>query len=430
MRIRFTTLLAIALLLPCAAAQASVSWVVKGHGFGHGVGMSQYGAYGYAEHGKDYSFILQHYYTGAKLETMQGPRIVRVLVGVLPGDVGFRGATSACGKSLDPGREYEAHRVGGGVMLRSTSGTPLASCGAKLRAAGAGRVTVAGIGAYRGALEVVPTDSDRASLNAVNALPVDQYVKGVIPNESPASWPQAALEAQAVASRSYALSVQVGGNGFDLYDNTSSQVYKGLSSETAASNEAAEATRGQVLTYEGQIAETYFSACSGGHTESIQNVFFGSPVPYLVGVDDPYDYYCPLHSWTLNFSGAEISARLSAYLDGQLEKVQVIKRGVSPRIVWARLYGTGGVTKIRGDELAGALGAYDRWLSFRKLGGKPAPPGGEGGAQGGAGAGNGVDPGSGGPSSGATGGAAAVPPPPPGARGEASTGQSGGTYID
>src|SRR6478672_8753613 len=118
MRIRFTTLLAIALLLPCAAAQASVSWVVKGHGFGHGVGMSQYGAYGYAEHGKDYSFILQHYYTGAKLETMQGPRIVRVLVGVLPGDVGFRGATSACGKSLDPGREYEAHRVGGGVMLR------------------------------------------------------------------------------------------------------------------------------------------------------------------------------------------------------------------------------------------------------------------------------------------------------------------------
>src|SRR5262249_30657917 len=152
------------------------------------------------------------------------------------------------------------------VKLRSSSGKPLGDCGRKLRAAGAGRIEVNGIGAYRGALEVVPTDSDVGSLNAINAVPVDQYVKGVIPNESPASWPQAALRAQAVASRSYALSVQVEGNGFDLYDDTSSQVYDGLDSETAASNQAAEATRGQVLTYGGKIAETYFSACSGGHT--------------------------------------------------------------------------------------------------------------------------------------------------------------------
>ena len=147
-------------------------------------------------------------------------------------------------------------------------------------------------------------------------------MKGVIPNESPAEWPQAALRAQAVAARSYALTVQVSGNGFDLYDDTSSQVYEGLGSETASTNEAADATRGQVLTYGGEIAETYFSACSGGHTESIQNVFFGSPVPYLVGVPDPYDYYCPLHSWVLRFSGPEISDRLSGYLDGRLEKVR------------------------------------------------------------------------------------------------------------
>jgi stage II sporulation protein D len=431
MRIRFTALLVFALLLPCAAAQASVSWVVRGHGFGHGVGMSQYGAYGYAEHGKDYRFILSHYYTGTKLGMLQGPRIVRVLVGVVGGDVGFSGATSACGKSLDAGREYEAHRVGAGVKLRSTSGRPLASCGTKLRAAGAGRITVAGIGAYRGALEVVPTDSDFGSLNAVNAVPVDQYVKGVIPNESPASWPQAALRAQAVAARSYALSVQVSGNGFDLYDDTSSQVYAGLSSETSATNQAAEATRGQVVTYDGQIAETYFSACSGGHTESIQNVFFGTPVPYLVGVDDPYDYYCPLHSWTLKFSEAEISARLGAYLDGRLEEVQVTKRGASPRIVWARLHGSGGVTRIRGDQLAAALGGYDRWLSFRKLvDGKPASPAEEAGPQGGAGAVNGTGTGSGGASSGATGGAAVDLPAGPGEMKGVSTGKSGGTYTD
>jgi stage II sporulation protein D len=398
MRIRLTAMLLFAILAPVAgmaaapgAARASVTWVVRGHGFGHGVGMSQYGAYGYAEHGKGYRFILRHYYRGTKLELLQGPRIVRVLLAISAGDIGFSGATGACGRQLDSGREYEAHRSGAGVKLRTDAGRPLADCGRRLRAAGGGRISIDGIGAYRGALEVVPTDSDAASLNVVNAVPVDQYVKGVIPNESPASWPQGALRAQAVAARSYALTVQVGGNGFDLYDDASSQVYEGLASETAATNEAAEATRGEVLTYHGQIAEAYFSACSGGHTESIQNVFFGPPVPYLVGVDDPYDYYCPLHTWTLRFSGPEISARLGAYLDGRLEGVQVTQRGASPRIVWALLHGSGGVTKIRGDQLASALGGYDRWLTFRKLvDGKPVAPAGGGG---GAGAGGGAAPG-------------------------------------
>ncbi len=384
-------MLFLALLAPVAGlalapgtARAGVSWVVRGHGFGHGVGMSQYGAYGYAEHGKDYRFILGHYYRGTRLWTLPGPRVVRVLVGISDGDIGFSGATGACGKRLDSGREYEAHRSGARVKLRTAQGgRPLADCGRKLRAAGGGQIEIAGIGAYRGALEVVPTDSDAASLNAVNAVPVDQYVKGVIPNESPASWPQAALRAQAVAARSYALAVQVSGNGFDLYDDTSSQVYTGLAGETAATDQAAEATRGQVLTYGGEIAEAYFSACSGGHTESIQNVFFGSPVPYLVGVDDPYDYYCPLHTWTLRFSEAEISVRLGSYLDGRLESVQVTKRGSSPRIVWALLHGSGGVTRIRGDQLASALGGYDRWLTFRKLvNGKPVTPGGDGGGAG------------------------------------------------
>ena len=85
----------------------------------------------------------------------------------------------------------------------------------------------------------------------------------------------------------YGYAAGVGGNGFDLYSDTRSQVYKGLSSETARTDSAAESTRGQVVTYRGRIAETFFSACSGGHTESVQNVFGGPPVPYLVGVPDP-----------------------------------------------------------------------------------------------------------------------------------------------
>jgi stage II sporulation protein D len=366
MRLRFLTLLLFLCL--ASSANASVSWVVRGHGFGHGVGVSQYGAYGYALHGKGYRFILAHYYSGSTLGQVSDPHVVRVLLDISPNDVGFSGATSACGVALDPGRDYEAHRLGSSVKLRNSAGRPLADCGRRLRAAGRGRVSIAGAGNFRGALEVVPTDSDAGSLNVINALALEQYVKGVVANESPPSWPQAELRAQAIEARSFALTAGVGGNGFDLYDDTRSQVYDGLESETASTNEATEATRGQVVMYGGKVAETYFSACSGGYTESVQNVFFGPPVPYLVGVPDPYDYYCPLHDWTLRFSGPEISAKLGGYLDGRLKKVVVTKRGVSPRIVSAQLYGTGGVTKVRGDQLQVALGGYSTWMSFEKVG--------------------------------------------------------------
>jgi stage II sporulation protein D len=349
------------------AAEAGVNWVVHGHGFGHGVGMSAYGAYGYAQHGKGYRFILGHYYSGTTIGTLPKPRVVRVLLDIANEDVGFSGATSACGRVLDPKRSYEAHRDGNSVKLRSSSGKPLADCGQKLRAAGAGTIDIAGIGTYRGALETVPTESNPGSLNVVNALAVDQYVKGVIPNESPPSWPTAELMAQAVASRSFALTAGVGGNDFDLYADTRSQVYKGLESEYSTSNAAAESTRGQVVEYQGKIAETLFSACSGGHTESIQNVFGGPAIPYLQGVPDPYDGECPLHEWTLRFTGPEISDKLGTYLDGRLKQVVVTKRGVSPRIIEAKLIGTGGVTTVTGEQLEIALGGYDTWMTFQKV---------------------------------------------------------------
>jgi len=371
MRFRLPILALCLCLLGATAAEARVAWIVHGRGFGHGVGMSQYGAYGFALHGKGHRFILRHYYRGTSLGTLSAPRVVRVLVDISGGDVGFSGASGACGVRLDPARWYGAHRVGSGVRLRGAGGRQLANCGHGLRAAGAGTIRIEGA-VYRGALEVVPTSSDPGSLNAINAVAIDQYVKGVIPNESPASWPMAALRAQAIAARSYALTGKVDGNGFDLYEDTRSQVYEGTASEDPRTNRAADETRGVVVRYGGAIAQTFFSACSGGHTESVQNVFFGPPVPYLVGVPDPYDGLCPLHTWTLRFSGPEISAKLSSYLNGKLKRIVVTKRGASPRIVQAKLYGTGGVSTIRGDQLAAALGGYDRWMHFVKLvDGKP-----------------------------------------------------------
>ncbi len=351
-----------------ASAVASVNWVVHGRGFGHGVGMSAYGAYGYALHGKDYRFILGHYFRGTTLGTLDKPRVVRVLLDISSGDVGFSGATGACGVVLDPARSYEAHRSGNSIRLRSSGGKRLANCGGTLRAAGKGKIAIAGVGSFRGALETVPTESDAGSLNVVNALALEQYVKGVMPNEVPASWPIEELKAQAVAVRSIALTGGVDGNGFDLYSDTRSQVYEGLESEEPQTNAAVDVTRGQVVTYGGQVAQTFYSACSGGHTESVVNVF-GTAIPYLVGVPDPYDHYCPLHKWTLRFTGPEISSRLGAYLKGRLKQVVITKRGVSPRIVEAKLIGTGGVSTVSGEQLEVALGGYDTWMSFQKLAG-------------------------------------------------------------
>jgi stage II sporulation protein D len=362
---KIALLVLVASLYP-ATASAAVSWIVHGRGFGHGVGMSAYGAYGFAKHGKDYRFILGHYYRGTSIGTLDKPRVVRVLLDISPGDVEFSAATSACGQQLDPHRSYEAHRNGNSVVLRSSGGKRLASCGRKLRAAGRGKIAIAGHGTYRGALETVPTESDAGSLNVINALAIEQYAKGVMPNEVPPSWPWEELKAHALAVRSIAITGDVDGNGFDLYADTRSQVYEGLESEYERTNEAVAATRGEVVTYKGEVAQTFYSACSGGHTESIENVF-GTAIPYLVGVPDPYDYYCPLHKWKLEFTGPEISSRLGAYLKGKLKRVVITKTGVSPRIISAKLIGTGGISTVSGSQLSVALGGHDTWMKFQKV---------------------------------------------------------------
>lgn len=356
-------LLTFLVLAPAASAQ--VSWVVHGRGFGHGVGMSAYGAFGFAKQGKGYRFILGHYYTDTRIGKARNPGQIRVLLGSSSGDVEFTRATGACGTALDPARRYEAHRSGNSVRLRSSGGKLLARCGKRLRASGDGRIRIVGYGPYRGALEArAPAGS--GGLNVINALALEQYVKGVMANEVPPSWPFEQLRAQAVAVRSIALTSSVGGDEFDVYPDTRSQVYEGLSSEYPRTNRAVSKTKGQVVMYKREIAQTLYSACSGGHTESVENVF-GYPIPYLIGVPDPYDHHCPLHKWTLRFTGPEISARLGGHLKGKLKRVVVTKRGVSPRIVKAKLIGTGGTTTVSGSQLALALGGHDTWMSLRKI---------------------------------------------------------------
>jgi stage II sporulation protein D len=279
---RATAALAICTALAlCAPAARGVTLIVTGAGDGHGVGMSQEGALGYAQHGYPYTAILAHYYTGTAIGKAPAKWKVRVLMG---------------GK--------------------------------------------------------------------VKRIPLEAYVRGVVGAEMSPSWPMAALEAQAVASRTYALTSHAGGSRFNVYADTRSQVYRGKAAESAASNEAVQATAGEIVTYAGKPAITYFFASSGGMTESVQNAFPGAaPEPWLQGVPDPFDAG-PLHSWRTSLSFKAATDDLKGLVRGVFRGIEVVKRGVSPRIISANVLGSKGATPISGDELAARLNLYDTWAYF------------------------------------------------------------------
>src|SRR3954465_11846889 len=125
-------------------------------------------------------------------------------------------------------------------------------------------------GRYRGALELRPGGR---GVNAINAIGLESYVRGVVSAESPSAWPAETLKAQAVAARTYAVTSRAGSisDGFDQFADTRSQMYKGVAAEIASTNAAVAATAGQVVTYAGQPVTTYFFSTSGGHTENIEN---------------------------------------------------------------------------------------------------------------------------------------------------------------
>jgi len=206
--------------------------------------------------------------------------------------------------------------------------------------------------------------------STVRNVPLEQYVRGVVSAEMPASWPLAALEAQAIASRTYALAAHAGGQRFDVYADTRSQVYLGKAAETAQTNAAVVDTAGQIVTYDGQPAITYFFASSGGMTEDVQNAWPGSePEPWLVGVPDPYDAGAQF-DWHLSMTFATATSRLHGLLEGSLRGIEVLRRGVSPRILTAELVGSKGNTQVSGDELAERLGLPDTWAYFSVSSGK------------------------------------------------------------
>ena len=356
------TLIAAAAVAVALPAVGQAKWVVPGKAYGHGVGMSQWGAFGFAKHGRSYREILKHYYTGVRIGRAR-TRSVRVLLGI-GGSLRFSGAERACGRRLRASREYVFTASSARIILRKGGGARLASCGGEGAASGGASVVYEGVGAYRGKLVARNVGG---SLYAINEVGIEGYVKGVIPNEVPSSWPKHALRAQAVAARSYALATRVSGNGYDLYDDIRSQVYGGRSSETARTNDASRATAREVIKHSGDVATAFFFSTSGGRTENSEFGFTGgSPRPYLKSVRDPYDDASPVHSWRVTFTNSQMESRLSGLFSGNLRRIRVTKTGVSPRIVKARVVGSRDSSTVTGDTLRFRLGLRSTWARFRK----------------------------------------------------------------
>ena len=268
-----------------APAGSGALLVFSGHGWGHGVGMSQYGAYGYALHGATYDQILAHYYPGTTL----GPAPAST-IRVLLADKKKTVTLAADGNVGVVDGAGVRHTLPAGAYTYTPATlpwpAPLTFSPARGSYLTLGRT-------YRGKILLDVVDG---KLRAVDIVGLEQYLWSVVPSEMPSNWAPEALEAQAVAARSYALATRAVGAPFDVYSDTRSQMYLGVSSESPAATAAVNATRGRVALFAGKVAETFFSSTSGGQTESSAD-WTGTAIPYLVSVPDPYDDLSPYHSW-------------------------------------------------------------------------------------------------------------------------------------
>src|SRR4051794_899812 len=371
------------LAVPASAQAAKSSFVIRGAGFGHGIGLSQYGADGYALHGFDYKTIVGHYYQGTGLATVSPAPTIRVLLESAPAP-SFTGATQAGDRPLDPAKTYSVVRAGANsVTLRSPTDRKLATFDGTLRVTGADPLRLNGLagngvrsGRYRGALEF--RTGLFSGVSAINAIGLEDYVRGVVSAESPAAWPAAALEAQAVVARSYAITTDAGStvDGFTAYPDTRSQMYRGVAAEFSSTEAAVRRTKGQVVTYGGKPVVTYFFSTSGGMTENVENSFTGAlPRPWLRGVKDPFDSVSPRHRWgPYRMTLAQAGAKLRGLVKGRFRSIKVLERGFSPRVVRAQVVGTGGRTDVTGATLRSRFGLYDSWAYYTTITSKKKTP--------------------------------------------------------
>jgi len=358
-----------------------------GRGFGHGRGMSQYGAYGAALRGLNHAQILAFYYSDTVLGTADGARR-RVLLTKEDADAVV---TNAPGLVLRDGEGREILRPGDSpgwsrVRVRADGGvvrTEVESGGSWIPAVGPfpGPVvlsgppvlslhTPTGVRGYRGTLTAALSGQGSKPLYVVSTVGIDDYVRGVVAAEMPASWPAPALQAQAVAARSYGLqrcwqSTSYPGTAhYDVVDTISCQVYGGVDAETPSTDAAVAATSRQVVRYGGNVLRTEFSSSNGGWTVAAGGAFQAKPDPYdAVGAEAGRS---TVHRWTgVRVPASTLEARFGT---GTLREVRVLSRNGDGewggRVLTVRLVGDTRTVDVTGEQVRSAAGLRSSWFDL------------------------------------------------------------------
>lgn len=366
------------------AEAASGDVTVGGHGYGHGRGMGQWGAYGYAtQHGWSYEQILSHFYGGTTVGNISDPwisvrltavdnRPLRVISSVdySAGPVRVPGGQSAELTHNSDGSWQLTNRLGCDgpptvgtritdpvfrpYVWSDTFSEMLTLCGPEQRS-------------YRGNVGAAWDGAQRS----VNYLPIQQYLRGVVPLESPASWGDAAggagmqaLMAQAVAARSYGWA-ESRTSYARTCDTTSCQVYggaalNGISVEDRRTDNAIIATYGEIRSRGGAVVRTEFSSSTGGYTA-------GGDFP---AVPDDGDAASPHHNWTTLVSADRIG---SAFGVGHLRSVTVLSRnGLGAdggRVLIVRVSGSTKTVEVTGSQFRSSLDLKSDWFTVGEISG-------------------------------------------------------------
>jgi SpoIID/LytB domain protein len=404
-RVLATALVLVAALIGGSVAHAADSFRFHGSGYGHGIGMSQWGAYGLAQKGWSHKRILTHFYSRTRVvRSTTLPKKVRVGLtsgrstihltakngpvrlwldgpSVTPVAKIPRGKTWTV--SAAPMLRKYSIRDGTGALVGGTRwggpARPLfatyAGAGARVFVPEADEVWHQGFAYAYGFLEFdLLGCANRCVERLTIELPFERYLRGM--GEMPSSWPGAALRSQAVAARTFATyKIRRYGLRSDcdchLVDGAGDQVYVGYNKEIGADGDrwvaAVVGTAGEVVTYNGSVIQAFYAASDGGYSEDVEDVWHGGnpayAIPYLRGVCDPGEYTSanPWTDWTRAFTASGLSSRLAPYTGGigRIGRFTNVRRGVSGRIVSAIARGTGGSASVAGSELRAALGLPD-----------------------------------------------------------------------
>jgi stage II sporulation protein D len=363
-------------------ADEQASTTITGRGYGHGRGMSQYGAQGAALAGQTAKQILDFYYPGTAIGKATGNIRVRLTADTTDG-VRVASANNLKLRDLKTGTVYTLPKASTrnqwSIDPHGEHGTRVSSFDAKKRtwtlwrtlkgmAQFEGPVVIALVlpngssAGYRGILRAA--DTAGAHLDTINALSLEAYLRGVVPREASVSWRPAALQAQAVAARTYATYYRkrAGNRASDLCDTIACQVYGGYGSEKPSTNTAIAATAGQIRLYRNTPIIAEFSSSNGGATAA-------GGAPYQLVKVDGWDAYPnnrnPNVSWSVTRTSAQLQA---AFGVGALRSLKVTGRtGVGPtggRVLSVEAVGAAGKKLFSGDQVRAKLGLRSAWFTF------------------------------------------------------------------